>query len=166
MASFRNKLEQHLEHQIYAIYDEESPITVPETDFGRVMVLDSRKISDSVITLYNDDTGDSFDYKIFGSNKYVELDNGPEHPTPNPETVAPPINDESWINILIDGSLVVDILNPFNTNQEFFKTIPARTSIVGWNYESFSNKWAWIQILARTSKSGGLSASIFHRGTN
>lgn len=167
MASFRSQLEQHKEHQIYAFYDEEDPASVPQTTFGRVMVIDARKISDSTINIYNEDTGASFDYQIFGSNKYVELGNDADDPIPNPETVAPGVSDPSWVNILNflqTGNK--DPLDPANNDQTFFRTVPARTAILGWNYESFSNKWAFVQILARTAKVGGLNAKIFHRGTN
>lgn len=166
MGSFRSQLEQHLEHQIYALSDEEDPAAIPEdTVFTRIMAIDSRKISDSTILFYNDDTVDSFDYQVFGSNKYVALNNSP-FGVSNPEVDAPIISDPSWINILRDLTLTTDPLDPATHNQEFFRTMPARTAAVGWNYESFSNKWAWIQILARTAKSGGLNAKILHRGTN
>ncbi len=166
MGSFRSQLEQHLEHQIYALYDEEDSASIAEgSSFARVMAIDARKISDSTISFYNEDTVDSFDYQIFGSNKFVDLDNSP-FGVVDPEVSAPAIADESWINILRDLSLSTDPLDPANHTQEFFRTMPARTLSVGWNYESFSNKWAWIQILAKTNKSGGLLAKILHRGTN
>jgi len=164
MASFRGKLEQHLAHQVYALYDEEDPLAVPESGtFVRVMVFDARKISDSAITIYNDDAGDTFDYMIKGSGKFVVVD---DTKAADPETDAPATSDKFWINILRDLTLTTDPLDPANHDQEFFRTVPASTTKVGWNYESFSNKWAWIEILARTAKVGGLSAKITHRGTN
>lgn len=164
MASFRGRLEQHLAHQIYAIYDEEDFVVIPEGGtFVRVMVFDSRKISDSVITIYNDDAVDTFDYMVRGSSKHVTVNDGKDA---DPETDAPATADKSWINILRDLTLTTDPLDPANHNQTFFRTMPARTLILGWNYESFSNKWSYCEILARTAKSGGLNAAFFHRGTN
>jgi len=164
MASFRNKLEQHLAHQVYALYDEEDPAAIAEgTPFVRAMVFDSRKISDSTITLVNIDVVATFDYMILGTNKHVVVDD--TAPT-DPEADAPAQADTSWINVLRDLTLTTDPLDPANHDQEFFRTVPAKTAKVGWNYESFSNKWAWIQILARTAKVGGSTATILHRGTN
>ncbi len=158
MASFRGKIEHHLDYQIYAIYDEEDPAAIQQgSTFQRVMVFDTRKISDSTINIYNEDTGDSFDYQIFGSNKFVAID----------DSTAPLVTDESWINILNflqTGNK--DPLDPANNDQTFSRTIPARTAILGFNYESFSNKWSFVDIRARTAKVGGLNAKLWHRGTN
>jgi len=165
MASFRSRLEQHLEHQVYAYYDEEDPAAIVEgSPFVRVMVFDSRKISDSTIMFYNDDVAEAFDYQIFGSNKHVSLDNSP-FGVSDPETDAPIITDESWVNILRD-SASTDPLDPANHDQTFFRTVPKRDSTKGQNYESFSNKWAYVDIRCRTTKVGGSLAKIFHRGTN
>jgi len=159
MASFRSQLEQHLAHQIYAIYDEEDPVTIPEAVFARVMVFDARKISDSTIRIFNNSTTDSIDYQIFGTNKFVDLDNS-QFSVSDPENEAPAVDDDSWINLL---SKCAEDLTVFD--QEKFKTIPARTSTVGNAKETFSNKWSYVQILARTSNIG-VTAKIWHRGTN
>ena len=156
MASLRNVLEQHLAHQVYAFYDEEDPAAVVQDVFTRVMVIDSRKISDSTIILVNDDAGSSIDYQIFGSNKFVDIDNSPAVEIPLPETVAPAVADPSWFNLLS--------ADPHDNST--LKTIPAKTALVGWACETFSNKWAFVQILAKTSKVGGSTAKISHRGTN
>ncbi len=165
MASFRARLEQHLQHQIFVLYDEEDPAAIAEgSPFLRVMAFDARKISDSVISFVNNDTVDAFDYQIFGSLKHVEIDNSPFGDS-DPENDAPPIADPSWINLLRD-SASTDPLDPANFDQTFFRTVPKNDGTKGINYESFSNKWAWVQILCRTTKTGGLTARILHRGTN
>jgi len=163
MGSFRSRLEQHLEHQIYAYSDEEDPATIPQTTFARIMAIDARKISDSAISIYNISTVSPIDYKIQGSLKYVAQDDSPFGQS-DPENLAPAVADESWQNLLFDSSFT-DLQDPALNNQDFFKTIPARTAAVGWNYESFTNKWAWVQILARSS-GPGVTAKIHHRGTN
>ena len=159
MASFRSKQERHQEHQIYAISDEEDPAAIPEATFGRIMVIDSRKYSDSIITLFNKDTTASFDYQIFGTNKFIQLDNSP-FGISDPEADAPPVADPSWVNLLSGCT------DPAIFEQDKFKTIPAMTSKVGIAKETFSNKWSYVQILAKTAKPGGLIAAVLHRGTN
>jgi len=165
MASFRSRLEQHLEHQIYAFYDEEDPATIPQSTFARVMAIDSRKISDSTISFYNISLAESIEYQIQGSLKHVDVDNSPFGQS-DPETDAPAVADESWQNILLLAPVgSADVLDPADNDQTLSKFIPARTAALGWTYESFNNKWAWVQILARSTGSG-VTAKIHHRGTN
>jgi hypothetical protein len=118
-------------------------ITVTDT-YTNVLEVNSLDISDSVITLLNDDPTNPLTYKIYASGK-------------NTDTI-PADNDDSWINILID--LLVDDTIPANYEHDREKTIPAQLK----TYESFSNKWGWVRVQMKTA-SGTVPAKVWHRGT-
>ncbi len=123
------------------VFDEN--ITVTDT-YLNVLEIDSTNISDSVITLYNDDPTNSFVYKIYASAKV--------------QSIIPDDSDDSWVNILID--LDVDDTIPANYNHDREKEIPAKLR----TYESFSNKWNWVRVQMKTA-SGTVPAKVWHRGT-
>ncbi len=118
-------------------------ITVTDT-YTNVLEVNSLDISDSVITLYNDDPINPLTYKIYASGKNT--------------TLIPADSDDSWVNILID--LLVDDTIPANYDHNRAKSIPAKLK----TYESFSNKWGWVRVQMETA-SGTLSAKVWHRGT-
>ncbi len=122
---------------------EDENITVTTT-YLNVLEIDSTDISDSVITLLNDDSTNDLTYKIYASGK-------------NTSTI-PPDSDDSWVNILIDFS--VDDSVPANYDHDRAKTIPAQLK----TYESFSNKWGWVRVQMQTA-SGTIPAKAWHRGT-
>jgi len=125
---------------------EDEAITVTTT-FTNKLLIDSRDIRDSVITIFNEDPTATLSFRIFGTNK--------------DSTTIPPDADDSWINILrpIGGS--PDDSDPANYNDNLAKTIPA----LGLHYESFSNKWTFVRVQMATSV-GTISARAWHRGTN
>ena len=118
-------------------------ITVTDT-YANVLEVNSLNISDSAITLYNDDAVKSLTFKIYASSK-------------NTGTI-PADGDDSWINILRDLSIDDSIPANYDHNRE--KTIPALIR----TYESFSNKWGWVRVQMKTA-SGTLTAKAWHRGT-
>lgn len=122
---------------------EDENITVTTT-YLNVLEIDSTDISDSVITMLNDDDTNDLTYKIYASGK-------------NTNTI-PPDSDDSWVNILIDFN--VDDSVPANYEHDRAKTIPAKLK----TYESFSNKWGWVRVQMATA-SGTVPAKAWHRGT-
>lgn len=150
MVSLKEKLEQFLEHQLYMLYWEEDPITVG-TSFANAIVMDVRRVSDVIIIIYNDETTRVLDYQVFATCKFDAAGNPPADA------------DESWINILRDVSLT-DPLDPASHTQNRFVTIPARTAIVGQNYESFSNKFSHLRVTMKSTAIG--SARLWARGSN
>lgn len=115
------------------------------TSMVNVMIIDSRVIEDSVITLYNSSATENLTYKIYASSK-------------NTETV-PNDNDDSWINIMRD--LEVNDSIPSNYNHNRIKTLPKLFR----NYESFTNKWGWLRIQMQV-QTGTIIAKVWHRGSN
>lgn len=116
------------------------------TTYTNKLLIDSRSIRDSVITISNEDSSTSLSFKIYASAK----DSG----------TIPLDTDDSWINILRPIGLIPDDSNPANYNHNFSKTIPA----LGLHYESFSNRWSWVRVQMQ-STSGTISAKAWHRGT-
>jgi len=128
-------------HTIGDVSDENITVT---TTYTNVLEIDSKDISDSVITLFNDDSTNDLTYKIYASGKVQDL--------------IPADSDDSWINILIN--FLVDDSVPANYEHDREKTIPAQLKI----YESFSNKWRWVRVQMATA-SGTVPAKAWHRGT-
>ncbi len=123
------------------IQDENIIVT---TTYLNVLEIDSKDISDSVITILNDDSTNDLTYKIYASAKVQDL--------------IPADSDDSWVNILID--LNIDDTVPANYDHDRAKTIPAQLK----TYESFSNKWRWVRVQMQTA-SGTIPAKAWHRGT-
>lgn len=128
-------------HTVGDVSDENITVT---TTYLNVLEIDSKDISDSVITLLNDDSTNDLTYKIYASGKVQDL--------------IPADSDDSWINILIDFN--VDDSVPANYEHDRAKTIPAQLK----HYESFSNKWRWVRVQMQTA-SGTITAKAWHRGT-
>ena len=118
-------------------------ITVTDA-YLNVLEIDSANISDSVITIYNNDATNDLTYKVYASGKVQNL--------------IPDNSDNSWVNILID--LLVDDTIPANYEHDREKLVPALFT----TYESFSNKWAWVRVQMKTA-SGTIIAKAWHRGT-
>lgn len=118
-------------------------ITVTDA-YLNVLEIDSANISDSVITIYNNDATNSLTYKVYASGKV--------------QSTIPDDSDNSWVNILID--LLVDDTVPANYEHNREKELPALFT----TYESFSNKWAWVRVQMKTA-SGTIIAKAWHRGT-
>lgn len=117
-------------------YSEALGINV-STSYTDILLIDSRKISDSVIVINN--TGsNSATYIIYGTPK-----NG----------ITPVITDSSWINLTDSGR------NPSEYVHTTSVTIPAGKRFA----ETFSNKWGWVLIQANSDL--GTTLDIYHRGS-
>jgi len=125
-----------------AIEDESITVT---TTYVNVLVIDARRLGDSIIHMYNTDATVSFTYKIYASLKSTDA--------------APADADDSWINILRDPD--VDDSDAANYDHNREKTIPALKH----QYESFSNKMGWVRVQMKVA-SGTLVAKAWHRGAN
>ncbi len=113
-----------------------------DTSYANGLIINSRDVKDSVITLYNDDVTATLSYKIYASAKF--------------SLTVPADSDTSWVNI-IDTELE----DPASYDHDLERTIPAR----GVFYESFSNKWGWVRVEMKSS-SGTITAKAWHRGTS
>ena len=114
--------------------------------FANKLLIDSRNIKDSVITIFNGDAVATLSYKIFGTAK--------------DSATIPADADDSWINILRPIGGTPDDSDPANYNDNLSKVIPA----LGLHYESFSNKWTFVRV-QMASSAGTITAKAWHRGT-
>lgn len=116
------------------------------TSYADVMNIRAERTGDSVIVIKNMSGSATLSYKIFGSAKSSET--------------ALDLTDDSWVNLLPSlDSESVDDKDPSNYSHTRERTVPAS----GVFYESFSNKWAWVKVQAKSS-SGTITGKIYYRG--
>lgn len=123
-----------------SITNEDEALSITAS-YSNALVIDSRSLSDNVITLYNADATADLHYKIYATAQGI--------------SAIPADNDNSWINIL-DREVNDPSLYDHNTE----RVIPP----LGVFYESFSNKWSWVRVMMKSS-TGTITAKIWHRGT-
>ena len=128
---------------IFSEFDFDESVSL-DTTFKNILEMNSKKIGDSIIVIFNPATNANLEYRIYGSLKFA--------------TVAPPDADDSWINILRDPTNVDDF-DPANYDHNFFRSIPSDKR----HYESFTNQWSFVRVFARLLSGSG-SCKIWHRG--
>lgn len=136
MVQTKSALERFPEFFIFTLLDFDEAISL-DTTFKNVLEIDSRKIADSVVVMFNPSGNPAaIEYRIYATAKQADE--------------IPPNTDDSWINILRDPQNLDDF-DPSTYNHLFFKSIPAGKRF----YESFSNQFSWVRVSARLASGSG-----------
>lgn len=125
-------------------------VTLDSTYKG-VLLIDARKIRQSVIQFYNSDAN-TLSYKIFATAKYdpILLKTGIKDPT----TVDPDNSNGEWINLL---SIIAG-----QTGTDYVHTTAKDISSGLRFYESFTNEW--FAVLVQCISASGTDLNVWHRG--
>lgn len=130
------------------IYDEN--VSLNDT-YRNVLLIDSRRIRQSVIVFNNKDT-QNIEYQVFGNAKYdpVLL----QH-IKDPTEAVINSDDVQWVNLIsvVDGA----------TGEDYNHQAKRVVGVGRRFYESFTNEWFSVLVRARTP-TGGTTLAIWHRG--
>ena len=133
-------------------YTFQDPVALT-TSFKGVLLIDARKIRQSVIQFYNVDATETIEYKIFATAKYdTKLISTDVRNRPSQVDIDA---DKNWVNLL---SIIAG-----QTGTTYDHTTSKTIGPLKRFYESFTNEWFSVLVQAKTVN-GTADLQIWHRG--